>query len=370
MKIYDLDWFIKYNLSYQEAAKLLREWGVTSVLVRTRLLNKLEGAIPSKNSVDEVPGMKAYDDRKLRDALAREGIEYWLTVRTFYEPKAIEEDPSLLPTGSDGKPMEKIDWYVGIAPSMEKFVTYQTSIIEREIKELEPDGIFLSFTRWPGFWELWMPDSRRQDFPEYSYDRHTLDRFVNETGVNLQARDPAAAAAWIEEKARERWTKWKCQVVVDVIRKVKETCQNTQPGIQIMLNTLPFSAGDFDGAREKVFGQHIETLADVVDVFEVMTYHQILRRPTSWIPQAGEEVKRRAGCKTLCTIQSNPIYLDGIYAKDKRSSSLDHEEFADAVSAVSNSSVDGIVVFVWSDLLREVILDQDCRRVDTIRDVG
>lgn len=104
-----------------------------------------------------------------------------------------------------------------------------------------------------------------------------------------------------------------------------------------MLNILPFSAGDIDSAREKVFGQNIESLASVVDMFEVMTYHQILRRPICWIPPAGEEVKRRSGLKTLCTIQSKPIYLDGIG------------------------------VFVWSDLLKEVTLDQDYRRVDMIR---
>ena len=97
------------------------------------------------------------------------------------------------PIGADGQEMEKIDWYVGINPAMERFVIDQTARIGQAVRDLDPDGVFLSFTRWPGFWELWMPHHTRQDFPEYSYDRHTLDRFVRESGcpnkVNLLPRD-------------------------------------------------------------------------------------------------------------------------------------------------------------------------------------
>jgi hypothetical protein len=56
-----------------------------------------------------------------------------------------------------------------------------------------------------------------------------------------------------------------------------------------------------------------------------------------------------------------------MYAKDNRSPMLSAEEFAEAVDAVEHSSVDGVVVFVWSDLLEEVLRQGDTRRVDAIR---
>lgn len=367
MKVYDSNWFLKYDLSYKEAARCLHDWGVTFVLAQSRFLPMPDSAIKSEVPPELADLYATYDDRKFRDALAKEGIEYWAAVCMFFDPKALDADPSLRPIGSDGRPMEKPDWYVGISPSMEGFVSNKTAAIERAVRELEPDGVFLSFTRWPGFWELWMPHRTKQEFPEYSYDPHTLDRFVRETGVNVPTRDPADAASWIEAHAREAWTSWKCQVVVNVIRQVKDACCRIKPHIQIMLNTLPFGARGFDGAQEKVFGQRIETLADVVDVFEVMTYHQILKRPTSWLPQIGEEVKNRSGRKTVCTLQARPLYLDGIHARENRSPTLSFEEFAEAVSAVEQSTVDGIVVFVWSDLLEEVLNQNDTRRVDAIR---
>jgi len=366
MKIYDNDWFLKYDLSYQDAARCLRDWGVTFVLAQSKFLSMPDSAVESEVPPELADRYAAYDDRKFRDALAEEGVAYWPTVCMFFDPPAIEADPSLRPVGSDGRPMEQIDWYISIVPSREDFVARQVAAIERAVEALEPDGLFLSFTRWPGFWELWMPHHTPQDFPEYSYDRHTLGRFVRETGVNVPTRDPADAASWIEVHAREAWSSWKCQVVANVARQVKDACRGIKSDVQIMLNTLPFGA-DFDNAQEKVFGQRIEALAEVVDVFEVMTYHQILKRPTSWIPQSGEEVKNRTGRKTVCTLQARPLYLDGIYARDNRSPTLDAEEFTEAAGSVENSSVDGIVVFIWSDLLEEALKQNDTRRPDAIR---
>jgi hypothetical protein len=367
MKLYDLDWYLKYDLSYEEAAQCLRDWGVTFVLAQNRFLPMPDSAVKSRVQPELAHRYATYDDRKFRDALARAGVEYWAAVCMFYDPTALGSDPSLRPVGSDGRRMEKVDWYEGIAPSMKELVAAKTAAIEKAVRALEPEGVFLSFTRWPGFWELWMPDRSRQDFPEYSYDRPTLDRFVRDTGVNLQTRSAAEAASWIEANAREAWTAWKCEVVVDVIRQVREACREIKPDVQIMLNTLPFGAAEFDGAQEKVFGQRIEALAGVVDVFEVMTYHQILKRPTGWIPQAGMEVKKRSGRRTVCTIQARPLYLSGIHARSSRSPTLDEEEFAEAANAVESSGLDGIVVFVWSDLLEDVLEQNNRKRVDAIR---
>ncbi|NIS78696.1 MAG: hypothetical protein GTO14_00350 [Anaerolineales bacterium] len=366
MKIYDGDWFLKYNLSYEKAAQCLQEWGVTYVLAQNRFLPMPDSAIDSEVAPDLVERYRSFKDRDFRDALGMAGIEYWLAVCMFFDPRALEVDPSLVPVGSDGRLMPKIDWYIGISPSRDDFVCLKTTAIAEAVRALEPDGVFLSFTRWPGFWELWMPHLSRYDFPEYSYDPHTLDRFVQETGVHLPSQEPLNAAAWIETHAREVWTNWKCQVVKNVIRQVRSASRAEKSDVRIMLNTLPLGF-DFDVAQEKVFGQSVELLADGVDIFEVMTYHQILKRPIRWIPKIGEQVKRRTGKETVCALQARPLYLDGIHSKEKRSSTISAEEFAEAIDAIEASNLDGIVIFVWSDLLEKALMEKDERRVDAIR---
>jgi len=116
-----------------------------------------------------------------------------------------------------------------------------------------------------------------------------------------------------------------------------------------------------------VFGQRFEWLAEVVDVFEVMAYHQILKRPPEWPAAIGSEVKARSRRATVCTLQAAPLYLDGMHAREGRPGTLPAEEFAKASRAVARSGVDGQVFFLWTDFLRQAIERNDWSRVDVIR---
>ena len=212
-----------------------------------------------------------------------------------------------------------------------------------------------------------MPQHTRGDFPEYSYDPYTLARFSKESGIDIPSTDPVKAASWIDTHARDPWTSWKCDIVTNVVRQVREASQSIKSDIQIMLNTLPFGLADYDNARDKTYGQHLDSLADVVDIFEVMTYHQILKRPVNWIPKIGQEVKRRTGKKTVCTIQAEPLYLEGIHKVENRTAIIDSIEFSEAVNSVESENLDGVVVFVWSDLLKSSLENKDYQRIDALR---
>jgi hypothetical protein len=369
MKVYDNDWYLKYDLSYAAAAELLSDWGVTFVIAQSRLLPMPDSAVKSEVPPELAERYATYDDRKFRDALAVCGIEYYASALMFFDPAALRAEPSFEAIGSDGLAMPTIDWYVGIPPTKQGHVANKIRAIERAVRALEPDGIHLGFTRWPGFWELWLPHHQRHDFPEYSFDRESLEQFSAATGTALPTRAPKAAAAWIEAHARDAWTDWKCRVVVDVIRAVRDAGRRIKPDLRVLLNTVPFGAADFDNAEEKVFGQRFEDLADVVDLFEVMTYHQILKRSPAWIATSGDEVKARTGRTTVCTLQAEPLYLAGIHARENRSSTLDLVEFEAAVASAVGSSADGVVFFVWSDFLRQVKVEGDLSRVEVIRRV-
>ena len=65
---------------------------------------------------------------------------------------------------------------------------------------------------------------------------------------------------------------------------------------------------------EEVFGQNISRLSDVVDVFEVMSYHQILRRDAEWPAAIGTDIKRRCKGKVICTLQAKALYLHGMHS--------------------------------------------------------
>ncbi len=365
-KNYDTDWYLKYGLSYKDAARLLREWGISFILTQSSFLPMTDSAVISEITPEHQAHYATYDDLKFREALDREGIGYWPTLCTFFNPSYLEDDPTLRPIDGSGNPMPMIDWYVGIIPSREDYVERQAEALSKAVEKLSPDGIFLSFIRWPGFWELWMPYHLRLDFPEYSFDFHSLDRFQQETGIELPNKDILGVSKWINTHARQTWTNWKCEVITGVVHKLRTAAAEIKPDIQVMINTLPFRAGDYDNARDHTFGQNLESLAEVVDTFEVMTYHQILKRPTDWIVEIGKEVKKRTGKKTVCTLQVEPLYVQGIHAVEKRSTSIDPAEFAEAINRVEQANLDGVVVFVWSDLLKHALVEKDTQRIEAL----
>jgi hypothetical protein len=366
-KNYDTDWYLKYGLSYAEAARTLCEWGFSFILTQSRFLPMADSAVTSEVTPEMAARYASYDDLSFREALAKEGVGYWPTLCTFFNPAELAADPSLLPVDARGKPMPTIDWYVGVTPSRSDYVARQVEAILNVVKILDPDGIFLSFIRWPGFWELWMPDYSRDDFPEYSYDLHTIERFSRENKLDLPSQNPVEAAAWIDMHARQAWTDWKCGVITDMVRQVRTAVQGINPDLKIMINTLPFGERDYDNARDKTFGQHLESLSEVVDIFEVMTYHQILKRPVDWIPKIAGEVKRQTEKKTVCTLQVEPLYLEGMHAAEGRSPTIDVGEFSEAVRAVRSGNLDGVVLFVWSDLLRKTFLENDTRWIEALQ---
>jgi len=366
-KNYDTDWFLKYGLSYKDAAKTLREWGFSFILTQSRFLPMADSAVLSEITQEQQARYATYDDLKFREALNREGISYWPTLCTFFNPAALEEDPTLRPIDGVGSPMPMIDWYVGISPSREDYVERQAEALSRVVEKLEPDGIFLSFIRWPGFWELWMPHHSRLDFPEYSYDLHSLTRFRKETGIQLEVNNPVEASNWIELHARKVWTSWKCEIITEVVRQLRAAAAAIKPDIQVMINTLPFGAADYGNGRDLIFGQNLESLSEVVDIFEVMTYHQILKRPVDWIAEIGREVKKRTRKKTVCTLQVEPLYLQGMHAAEKRSKSIDQAEFTEAVETIEGAGLDGVVLFVWSDLLNCALIEKDRSRIEALR---
>jgi len=48
MKIYDNDWYLRFALSYDDAAKLLRDWGVTFVIAQCRFMPMPDSAVKSE----------------------------------------------------------------------------------------------------------------------------------------------------------------------------------------------------------------------------------------------------------------------------------------------------------------------------------
>ena len=367
MKIYDNVWYVEHLLEPEEAADILSNMGVSFVLSQSKLLPMQDTAIASEITAEQRERFEKLNDRAFRDALNDRGISYFCSLNFGFDPKFIFSHPQLLPIDQLGRKEEKVDWYIGLPPDREENIAHKTQLLKATVRALEPDGIHLGFMRWPGFWEIWMPDVRRSEMPDYCYGPATLARFCQDKNIEIPIKDAAASAKFISSRYRGEWRDWKCAQTVKTVGFIKSKLAEIKPDIRVVINTLPFFLDDFENAVEQVFGQSPTLLSEVADVFEVMAYHQILRRDPSWIGRIGTDIRRRSRKTTVCTIQGSALYLHGMHANRGRKTTLTTDEFIDCINSVENSEVDGLCVFTFTDFLNMSDTADGRRRIDRLQ---
>jgi hypothetical protein len=351
-KLYGYDWWPAHGRPdrgpYEVVADALAEVGTTLVLVQNQL-----DPLPASD-VQQLPPQGEYDDLRLREVLRDRGIRCFEATSMFFQPDVYRQRPDLRPVGADGAEHVPVGWYVGLCPSSEEYLERRARQLQRVAADLHADGLFLSFIRFPGFWETWTPGTDRAAIAEYCFCPRCRLRFTRETGIGLPA-DAVSAAAVLQGALRAQWTAWKCELIAATVRRVREAVAEVSPGIELMINLVPpFTGGGLDGVGEEVLGQRVESLAAAAEHFEVMVYHQILkRRPREWIPAVVAALRDRTTRTIIPCLQVRPTYLDGIYAQARRRPQIGPEEFRECVSAVAASPADGIMTYHWSDVLAE-----------------
>jgi hypothetical protein len=357
MKVYDLQWFTTFGMDYDETAAALRDDGVDLVLTQNRI-DPLPGSGVDQAAYLAVAAerLALYDDGAWVGALRRAGLGVEQTTATFFDPAALAVFPDARPVAANGELDRGFDWYVGVCPTHEGYLGWKIERLRRVVEELAPDGLFLQFTRYPGFWENWTPDYRISDADRYCFCDRCRTRFGAAEGIDLPPGDVAAQAQAILTKHGDAWTRWRCGRVLEAIARIAEGVEAEKRGIRIILNTLPFPASDFGGldVRREVAAQDLDVLAARVDRFELMTYLQILNRPVEWIESAVADARRhRPDREIVCTLQVAPLYTEGMHAGRGRATVIAADDLAMAARAALAAGADGLVFYHWTDFLED-----------------
>lgn len=360
VKNYGFEWYLRYGLSEHEAAQRMTQHGIDWVAVQN-----LRDPLPTTAVVQEMPG-PPYDDRRFREALQHQGLKVFEASSVFFRPDAYEAQPDVRPVDAQGHTMERYGWYVGLCPTSDEYVGERAAVIEEVVSTLQPDGIFLAFIRFPGFWELWMPETTRAEIPEYCFCERCLSRFSAEMRHSLPHGTTAERSAVILNELRDDWTAWKCGVITAVIERLGDAARRARPGTEVLINGVALGRPDYDNAIMEVLAQSPEGIGEVADHIELMFYHQIMRRdPERWIEALTAELRSRTDMTLLACIQGKPDYLDEIYAAGKRHPTIPFEEYRATLRAVARSAADGVMVYHWVDFL-ENELAGDGRMVEAL----
>jgi hypothetical protein len=354
MKVYDYQWATTFGMDAPTAAAALAGDGVDTVLIRNQFDPLPTSGVDQEAYLGSGQRLPAATDREWSDALRAVGLSVFQTTALFFDPELLQSFPDARPIDANGNPDRGFDWYLGVCPTHEGYLAAKIARLRRVATELEPDGLFLSFTRYPGFWENWVPGYTFTCADRFCFCPRCRERFAADLGLNMPAADAAVQAGFILDEHGSSWTAWRAARIVEAIARIAAVVRAHDPSIEIMLNTLAFPASDFAGldARREIAAQDLTMLRDVVDRFELMTYLQILARPDDWLEPVIADARRDAPNRPLfCTLQVAPLYTEGVHAGRGRDQEITAADLDRTARAALDAGADGLVFYHWTDFL-------------------
>lgn len=352
MKVYDYQWAATFGMTPATAAAALRDDGITTVLLRN-------GIDPLPDSGVDQSGYGPQRDLRALDlalaaALRDAGMTVYQTTALFFDTALVWRFPDARPIDAAGTPSAGFDWYLGACPTHEGYLAEKAARMAAVAGELRPDGYFLSFTRYPGFWENWVPSYRFSHADRFCFCDRCRALFARDLDLDLPRGDIATQARFILNHHGSAWTRWRCGRILAAVEEIAAVLRAEIPGLPLMLNTLPFPTADFDGldARREIAAQDLSLLSSMFDRFELMTYLQILARPDAWLDDVLHDARQAApDSGLLCTLQVDALYTEGVHAGRGRASGISAAELDGTARAALEAGADGLVFYHWTDFL-------------------
>lgn len=354
MKVYDYQWATSFGMDAATAAAELVRDGIDTVLVRNQIDPLPTSGVDQEAYLASGASVSVAADRAWSDALRAAGLRVYQTTALFFDPDLLQSFPDARPVDANGAPHVGFDWYLGVCPTHDGYLAAKIDRLQRVGTELEPDGLFLSFTRYPGFWENWVPGYTFTNDDRFCFCPRCRARFAADLELDLAPGDAATQARFILEEYGAAWTAWRTRRIVEVIDRIAASVRSARPHLEVMLNTLAFPASDFDGidGRREIAAQDLAILRGSVDRFELMTYLQILDRPDSWLEPVVADARGPLPDRPLyCTLQVAPLYIDGIHAGRGRAREITAKELDHSARAALAAGADGLVFYHWTDFL-------------------
>jgi hypothetical protein len=209
-----------------------------------------------------------YKDKKLRETFKRYGIQVYAEAAIFYSSTEWKRHPETRPINSEGKPIEKIQWYRGLCPNQDRVIKQRLGFIRQLVKKYKVDGVWLDFMRYPCHWVVLEPKLEQTCFCPVC-----LKKFKKDTGIKHPRDDPAAFA------------EWKTDQIAGFVKKAAAVIKKENPDVVVGLFAVPWKQGERGNAIINIIAQDYEKLAPHVDVFSPMVYHKMVGEKPRWISE-------------------------------------------------------------------------------------
>ena len=209
-----------------------------------------------------------------------EGLKVYAEFATLNGKNYVKEHPEAWAINEKGEKVEAATWFMGVCPTEPGFKKYRADLLRKLISEHDLDGVWLDYVHWHAQFEDPEPI-----LPETCFCDHCLDTFSTYSGIKIPEDTIATKASWILENHDAKWRNWRCQVIYDWTKDMKNILKKNNPDALLGLYHCPWNDQDFDSARRRVLGLDYDLLKETVDVFSPMVYHSRMGRNPNWVEE-------------------------------------------------------------------------------------
>ncbi len=274
------------------------------------------------------------------------GLRVFAEFNSMHHASFLKDHPDAAPIGPDGKPSPPPHGWQGVSPFHEGYRRDRMEEFRRVLTTFAIDGIWLDYHHAHASWERAEPS-----LPDTDFSPAALRQFTRQTGIELPAEVPAAAALLLEEH-REAWTDFRCGVFTDWVREYREVLDDARPKALLGTFHCPWSPEDYDGAIRHKLSIDLAAQAPFLDVFSIMPYHARFGHSgdLAWIARQTRKLGQ------LLDIQGRPGEAKKIWPIVQLSDwgeRVPVEQVESVLDYGSRQPATGTMAFHWSGIARE-----------------
>jgi len=281
-------------------------------------------------------------NREFRSLAKKNGVATFIIVPIFFNEEELNKRPDLYAVTAQGEKASQ-EWVKFVCPTRQDYRSKMIDYVKSLVRDYDPEGISLDFIRYFVYWEKVYPDRTLDSLPQTCFDASCLAAFEKAAGLKIppDLSETRQKAQWIVANHLEEWTKFKCAVIVGMVKDLAETARKVKPNVKINVHTVPWRREDFSGAIRGIAAQDLALIAPLTDYLSPMCYHHMLLRPPGWIHSVVADVSDWTQGQVLPSIQVDKAYIE---------SDLSASEFKAALAEALKPPSKGVVFWNWDAL--------------------
>jgi hypothetical protein len=222
-------------------------------------------------------------NQKMARRVKDEGLKIFAEFATLNGKNYVEEHPEAWAINNKGERVKAANWFMGVCPTEPGFREYRFTQLRNLLQEFELDGIWLDYVHWHAQFEDPAPI-----LPETCFCDNCLEKFTNDTRIQLPNGTTQEKAQWILSNNDSSWRDWRCKVIFEWASEMKSILKEEQPDALLGLYHCPWKDNEYNGASRRILGLDYDLLVEVIDVFSPMVYHGRMERSLQWV---GDNIK-------------------------------------------------------------------------------